>query len=126
MTVESDQVGGIYGRPGAGPTGDHDQNSNNVPTNIVVALGSSDSVPASDEHHANLPNNSNITTDITKPPANNHGEDDDKEDIDVLPIPKRKSIAHHHIKDESAVFLSLDLQHAGEIVGIIQLSAEIF
>ena len=24
MPVESDQVGGIYGRPGAGPTGDHD------------------------------------------------------------------------------------------------------
>ena len=41
-------------------------------------------------------------------------------------IPKERSRAHHLIAAGKAVFLSLDIEHAGEYVGVIQLSAELF
>ena len=42
-----------------------------------------------------------------------------------IPIPSGRSIAHHHIADNKAVILSLDIETAGEYVGIVQLSCEI-
>ena len=41
------------------------------------------------------------------------------------PIPRGRSIAHHAIKDEKAVVLSLDVETAGERAGIIQISGEL-
>ncbi len=41
-------------------------------------------------------------------------------------IPKGRSIAHHSITDGKAVFLSFDIEIAGDLAGIIQISGEIF
>ena len=41
-------------------------------------------------------------------------------------IPKCRSIAHHSITDGNAVFLSFDIEIAGDFAGIIQISGEIF
>ena len=40
-------------------------------------------------------------------------------------IPKGRSIAHNIFDNQSAVFLSFDIETAGEIAGIVQISAEI-
>jgi hypothetical protein len=40
-------------------------------------------------------------------------------------IPKGRSIAHNIFDNQNAVFLSFDIEMAGEIAGIVQISAEI-
>jgi len=45
---------------------------------------------------------------------------------DPRAIPKGRSIAHLAMKDEKAVYMSFDIEIAGEAAGIIQISAEIF
>jgi hypothetical protein len=45
---------------------------------------------------------------------------------DHRPIPKGRSIAHQCIKDGMAMYMSFDIKIAGEVAGIIQISAEIF
>ena len=40
-------------------------------------------------------------------------------------IPKGRSIAHNIFDNQNAVFLSFDIETAGEIAGIVQISAEI-
>jgi hypothetical protein len=40
-------------------------------------------------------------------------------------VPKGKSIGHHIFNNQKAVFMSFDIETAGEIVGIVQISAEI-
>lgn len=49
----------------------------------------------------------------------------DSDDMDPS-IPKERSRAHHSFTAGKVKFLSLDMEHAGEYVGIIQLSAELF
>ncbi len=53
-------------------------------------------------------------------------EDDNDESIDGRPIPRGKSIAHHHITSGRAVFCSFDMETGGEYCGIIQISAQLF
>ena len=60
---------------------------------------------------------------VSNSSANN---DDDEGDIDKLPIPRGRSIAYHYIQQKKAVFLSLDLEHGGDHVGLLQLSIEAF
>ena len=40
-------------------------------------------------------------------------------------IPKGRSITHNIFDNQNAVFLSFDIETAGEIAGIVQISAEI-
>jgi hypothetical protein len=40
-------------------------------------------------------------------------------------IPKGRSIAHNIFNNQNAVFLSFDIETAGEIAGIVQIPAEI-
>ncbi len=40
-------------------------------------------------------------------------------------IPKGRSIAHNIFDNQNAVFLSFDIETAGDIAGIVQISAEI-
>ena len=48
----------------------------------------------------------------------------DPVDDDPL-IPRERSIAHHCFTTGKAVLLSLDIEHAGEFVGVVQLSGEL-
>jgi hypothetical protein len=41
-------------------------------------------------------------------------------------VPKGRSIGHHIFNNQKAVFMLFDIETAGEIAGIIQISAEIF
>ena len=41
-------------------------------------------------------------------------------------IPKGKSIAHHYLEHEKALFCSFDIETGGEFCGILQMSAQIF
>ncbi len=41
-------------------------------------------------------------------------------------IPKGASIAHHYLQKEKLVYVSFDIETAGESCGIVQLSAQIF
>ena len=52
---------------------------------------------------------------------------DDAEDDEEAPIkpPKGRSIAHHHLRDGTVVYLSFDIEIGGIIAGIIQLSGEL-
>ncbi len=43
--------------------------------------------------------------------------------LEDLPVPKGKSIAHHFYKEGKAVLCSFDLEHIGEYGGIVQISA---
>ena len=47
------------------------------------------------------------------------------EDGGLRTIPKGRSIAHKIFNNQHAVFLSFDIETAGEIAGIVQISAEI-
>ena len=40
-------------------------------------------------------------------------------------VPKGRSIAHHLFHNQQAVFMSFEIKTAGEIAGIVQISAEI-
>jgi hypothetical protein len=51
--------------------------------------------------------------------------DDIGEDGGVSTIPKGRSIAHNTFDNHQAVFLSFDIETAGEKAGIVQISAEI-
>ena len=51
------------------------------------------------------------------------GHTDDEEEVPA--IPSGRSIAHTKYSNREAVLLSLDIETAGEYVGIVQLSAEI-
>ena len=46
-------------------------------------------------------------------------------DDDMKPIPRRKSIAHNYMH-RRIVYISLDLEHGGELCGIVQLSCQLF
>ena len=63
---------------------------------------------------------------VVLPPANVPPQD---APAAPAPIPRGRSIAHHHIANKKAVFLSLDVETGGEFCGpsgLLQLSAELF
>jgi len=57
------------------------------------------------------------------PSENNTNNDPEAAEV---PIPKGRSIAHHDIANNKIAYLSIDVEDAGEIAGLVQLSAEIF
>jgi hypothetical protein len=59
----------------------------------------------------------------TEDPIINSGAIDEEGGLDT--IPKGRSIAHNIFNNPNAVFLSFDIETAGEIAGIVQISAEI-
>jgi len=56
--------------------------------------------------------------------STDESEDDDSASGDI-PIPKGKSIAHHHMHSD-IVYCSFDLETGGEFCGIVQMSAQMF
>jgi hypothetical protein len=59
----------------------------------------------------------------TEDPIINSGAIGEEGRLDT--IPKGRSIAHNIFDNQNAVFLSFDIETAGEIAGIVQISAEI-
>ena len=106
ISVQSDDDDDIYGHSLERPTGVLLPEATNDATNIA---------PPNEENEDDA--HDVLTT------ANN---DDEESDIDKLPLPSGKSIAHHYIDQRKAVFLSLDLEHGGDWVGLLQLSVETF
>ncbi len=63
----------------------------------------------------------------TDPPSqNNNSSAPPNTNLDDLPIPVGKSIAHHHIIQNKAVYCSMDIETGGEFCGLLQLSAQLF
>ncbi len=46
--------------------------------------------------------------------------------INLPPIPRGKSIAHHHIQEQNVVYCSFDIETGGDKCGILQLSTQLF
>ena len=105
QTIDSSNLTDIYGNTVEGAT-DEDEDE------AVEEGGQSE--PSDSEIAANNAINNTST--------NTSNDDPEGESI---PIPSGRSIAHHHIADNKAVILSLDIETAGEYVGIVQLSCEI-
>ena len=60
---------------------------------------------------------------VTEDPIINSGAIDEEGGLST--IPKGRSITHNIFDNQNAVFLSFDIEAAGEIAGIVQISAEI-
>jgi hypothetical protein len=54
------------------------------------------------------------------------GPDHSCPSANTRPIPKGRSIAHLCIKDGKAIYMLFDIEISCKVVGIIQISAEIF
>lgn len=105
MTVEEDDQDDIYGHEG------------DRPADVLLPGNPNDTANSGVEIVGMPTENENSTT----------GEEDDDSaaNLEELPIPKLKSIAHHYIKAGRAVLCSFDLEHGGEFCGELQYSAEL-
>ena len=115
-----------------------DKGHNNMGVDFVLGSNNHNNEPLLDNQHVPLEINIGnargepMRQELPPPPSippmpNNSAPLSDNATVEggEYKAPKGRSIAHHAFKNNKVVLISLDIETAGEAVGIVQLSAEI-